>query len=172
MLSLEDAHDGDIAAAGGDKFRIELQRAARDAGVFAPHAPIEYGGHGLGMSDRAPVFEETGYSLFGPTALNIAAPDEGNVHMLAHVANTEQKQQYLAPLAHGAVARRRGVVAVARRGRRFGATVDLGVGKKCGVRAPGHRDRFAVGPAFYARWLGIRVVLDGRIHEVGRMAQR
>jgi alkylation response protein AidB-like acyl-CoA dehydrogenase len=55
------------------------------------------------MSDRAPVFEEAGYSLFGPAALNIAAPDEGNVHMLVHVANPEQKLRYLAPLAHGEV---------------------------------------------------------------------
>ncbi|MCC3314008.1 acyl-CoA dehydrogenase family protein [Nocardia africana] len=103
VLPLEDAHDGDITAAGGDTFRVDLQQAAREAGVFAPHAPVEYGGHGLGMSDRAPVFEEAGYSLFGPTALNIAAPDEGNVHMLAHIANPEQKQQYLAPLARGEV---------------------------------------------------------------------
>ncbi|WP_330254119.1 acyl-CoA dehydrogenase family protein [Nocardia sp. NBC_00565] len=103
VLPLEDAHDGDITAAGGDALRVELQQAARDAGLFAPHAPVEFGGHGLGMSDRAPVFEEAGYSLFGPTALNIAAPDEGNVHMLAHIANPEQKQQYLAPLAHGEV---------------------------------------------------------------------
>ncbi len=103
VLPIEDAHDGDIAAAGGEKLRVELQRAARDAGVFAPHAPVEYGGHGLDMSNRAPVFEEAGYSLFGPTALNIAAPDEGNVHMLAHIADPEQKQQFLAPLARGEV---------------------------------------------------------------------
>lgn len=103
VLPLDDAHDGDITAAGGEKLRIELQQAARDAGVFAPHAPVEFGGHGLGMSDRAPIFEEAGYSLFGPTALNIAAPDEGNVHMLAHIADPEQKQQYLAPLARGEV---------------------------------------------------------------------
>ncbi|MEV5650986.1 acyl-CoA dehydrogenase family protein [Nocardia sp. NPDC052254] len=101
VLPVEDAHAGDIAAAGGDAVRVELQQAARDAGVFAPHAPVEFGGHGLGMSDRAPVFEEAGYSLFGPTALNIAAPDEGNVHMLAHIANPEQKQQFLEPLARG-----------------------------------------------------------------------
>ncbi|MQY17531.1 acyl-CoA dehydrogenase family protein [Nocardia macrotermitis] len=103
VLPIEDANGGDIAAAGGDKIRVEMQQAARDAGVFAPHAPIEYGGHGLGMSDRAPVFEEAGYSLFGPTALNIAAPDEGNVHMLAHIADPEQKQQFLEPLARGDV---------------------------------------------------------------------
>lgn len=101
VLPVEDAHGGDITAAGGDTVRVELQKAARDAGVFAPHAPVEYGGHGLGMVDRAPVFEAAGYSLFGPTALNIAAPDEGNVHMLAHIASDEQKQQYLAPLAAG-----------------------------------------------------------------------
>ncbi|MEV0432535.1 acyl-CoA dehydrogenase family protein [Nocardia sp. NPDC050413] len=103
VLSIEDAHDGDITAAGGDALRKELQHAAREAGVFAPHAPTEYGGHGLGMVNRAPIFEEAGYSLFGPTALNIAAPDEGNVHMLAHIADPEQKQQFLAPLARGEV---------------------------------------------------------------------
>jgi acyl-CoA dehydrogenase len=103
VLPVEDAHDGDIAAGGGERLRLELQRAARDAGIFAPHAPVEYGGHGLGMCDRAPVFEEAGYSLFGPTALNIAAPDEGNVHMLAHIADPDQKQRFLAPLARGEV---------------------------------------------------------------------
>ena len=103
VLPIEDEHGGDIAVAGGDEIRVKLQQAAKDAGVFAPHAPVEYGGHGLNMSDRAPVFEEAGYSLFGPTALNIAAPDEGNVHMLAHIANPEQQEQYLAPLAHGDV---------------------------------------------------------------------
>ncbi len=101
VLPVEDAHGGDIDAAGGDLIRLELQDAARVAGVFAPHAPMEYGGLGLDMVDRSPVFEEAGYSLFGPTALNIAAPDEGNVHMLAHVANPEQKERFLAPLAQG-----------------------------------------------------------------------
>lgn len=103
VLPVEDTHGGDITAAGGDVIRADLQKAAKAAGVFAPHAPVEYGGHGLNMSDRAPVFEAAGYSLFGPTALNIAAPDEGNVHMLAHIASDEQKQQFLAPLAAGDV---------------------------------------------------------------------
>ncbi|MGW1738740.1 acyl-CoA dehydrogenase family protein [Nocardia sp. NPDC001965] len=101
VLPVEDDNRGDIAAAGGDDIRVTLQEQAREAGVFAPHAPVEYGGHGLSMSDRAPVFEEAGYSLFGPTALNIAAPDEGNVHMLAHIADPEQKARYLEPLARG-----------------------------------------------------------------------
>ncbi|MCQ4122230.1 acyl-CoA dehydrogenase family protein [Rhodococcus tibetensis] len=103
VLPVEDEHGGDITAAGGDALRVELQKAAKEAGVFAPHAPVEYGGHGLNMTDRTPVFEEAGYSLFGPIALNIGAPDEGNVHMLAHIASAEQKEQFLAPLAHGDV---------------------------------------------------------------------
>lgn len=103
VIPVDDAHDGDITAAGGDELRVRLQTAAKDAGVFAPHAPVEYGGHGLGMSDRAPVFEAAGYSLFGPAALNIQSPDEGNLHMLAHIGSAEQKAQYLAPLARGEV---------------------------------------------------------------------
>ncbi|MQY25971.1 acyl-CoA dehydrogenase family protein [Nocardia aurantia] len=103
VLPIEDRHHGDIAAAGGDGVRKDLQQAAKEAGVFAPHAPLEYGGLGLGMSDRAPVFEEAGYSLFGPAALNIAAPDEGNLHLLAHVASPEQRHEFLAPLAAGDV---------------------------------------------------------------------
>ncbi|WP_280339539.1 acyl-CoA dehydrogenase family protein [Nocardia neocaledoniensis] len=103
VVPLDDANDGDIAAAGGDALRRDLQQQAKAAGIFAPHAPVEFGGLGLGMSDRAPVFEEAGYSLFGPTALNIAAPDEGNVHMLAHIADPAQREQFLAPLARGDV---------------------------------------------------------------------
>ncbi|MEQ3549872.1 acyl-CoA dehydrogenase family protein [Pseudonocardia nematodicida] len=101
VLPLDDEYDGDIAAAGGEGARVRLQDAARDAGVFAPHAPVELGGHGLGMTDRAAVFEEAGYSLFGPLALNIAAPDEGNVHLLAEVATAAQRQEFLTPLALG-----------------------------------------------------------------------
>lgn len=86
-----------------DAVRRDLQAAAREAGVFAPHVATEFGGQGLGMSDRAPVFEEAGYSLLGPLALNIAAPDEGNMHMLEIVADEGQKERYLRPLATGEV---------------------------------------------------------------------
>ncbi|MCR1786322.1 acyl-CoA dehydrogenase family protein [Nocardioides carbamazepini] len=103
VLPLDDEHDGDITAAGGDEVRVTLQAAARAAGVFAPHAPVELGGLGLNLVDRAPVFEEAGYSLFGPLALNIAAPDEGNVHLLDQVAVGSQRDRFLAPLARGQV---------------------------------------------------------------------
>ncbi|GAB18828.1 putative acyl-CoA dehydrogenase [Gordonia effusa NBRC 100432] len=103
VLPVEDRFAGDITAAGGDDIRRELNTAAKAAGVFAPHAPIEYGGAGLSMSDRAPVFAAAGYSTFGPIALHIGAPDEGNVHMLAHIATDAQRDEFLAPLATGDV---------------------------------------------------------------------
>ncbi len=102
-LPLDDEHDGDIEAAGGESARATLQAGARAAGVFAPHAPVDCGGLGLGMVERVPVFEEAGYSLFGPLALNIAAPDEGNIHLLDQVATPGQRERYLQPLAHGRV---------------------------------------------------------------------
>jgi acyl-CoA dehydrogenase len=86
-----------------DGVRRHLQDAAREAGVFAPHVGTEYGGHGLDMLGRAAVFEEAGYSLLGPLALNIAAPDEGNMHMLEAIATPEQRERYLRPLAMGEV---------------------------------------------------------------------
>jgi len=99
VIPLEEEHRG-LASA---EVRAELQRAAIRAGLFAPHVPAEYGGLGLDMRNRAPVFEEAGYSLLGPLALNIAAPDEGNMHLLEAVARPEQKERYLRPLAAGEI---------------------------------------------------------------------
>jgi acyl-CoA dehydrogenase len=101
VLPVEDRHDGDVVAAGGDRLRAELQAQAREAGLLAPHVTPEYGGLGLGMVDRAAVFEAAGRGLFGPMALNVNAPDEGNMHLLEQVADPDQKERFLRPLARG-----------------------------------------------------------------------
>jgi len=106
VLPIDDEHDGDVQAAGGDALRTRLQDLARSAGVLAPHAPVDCGGLGLNMEARAPIFEAAGRSLFGPLALNINAPDEGNIHLLDHVATAAQRRQYLEPLARGRCGRR------------------------------------------------------------------
>jgi len=103
VIPAEDESDGDVEVAGGEQLRLELQEKARLAGIFAPHAPRAYGGLGLNMEQRASVFESAGRSLFGPMALNINAPDEGNLHLLDRVASDRQKERYLAPLAQGEV---------------------------------------------------------------------
>jgi alkylation response protein AidB-like acyl-CoA dehydrogenase len=84
-----------------DTFRRELNAHAANAGLLAPHVGPDYGGLGLNNVGRAIVFEEAGYSLLGPLAMNIFAPDEGNMHLLEAVATAEQKDRWLRPLARG-----------------------------------------------------------------------
>jgi acyl-CoA dehydrogenase len=84
-----------------EELRRELQAEARAAGVFAPQVARELGGLGLDMRGLAVVLEEAGYSLLGPQAMNCAAPDEGNMHLLSVVATPEQRERYLVPLAAG-----------------------------------------------------------------------
>jgi alkylation response protein AidB-like acyl-CoA dehydrogenase len=47
------------------------------------------------------LFEEAAYSPLGPTAMNIHAPDEGNIHLMEVVATEAQKDRWLRPLVHG-----------------------------------------------------------------------
>jgi acyl-CoA dehydrogenase len=84
-----------------DELRVDLVAAAKAAGLLSPHVGKAYGGLGLGHIAKAIVFEEAGYSMLGPVALNIAAPDEGNMHLLEVVADDEQKERFLRPLAEG-----------------------------------------------------------------------
>ena len=86
-----------------DAFRRELNALAEKAGLLAPHVGREYGGLGLGHVGRAIVFEEAGYSVLGPLAMNLSAPDEGNMHLLEAVATEAQKQRWLRPLAEGKI---------------------------------------------------------------------
>ena len=102
VLPVEDAQRGSVHSVP-EEMRRALQDAAREGGVFGPHVDPRFGGLGLTMCDRAPVFEAAGHSLFGPLALNCAAPDEGNVHLLEHIATTDQQERYLGPLATGKI---------------------------------------------------------------------
>ena len=65
-----------------EEFRRELVALAAAEGLVAPHVGVEYGGLGLSHVGKAVVFEEAGYSLLGPVAMHIFAPDEGNMHLL------------------------------------------------------------------------------------------
>ncbi len=86
-----------------EALRRELLAAAREVGLVAPHLPPAYGGRGLDHVSRAIVFEAAGYSPLGPTAMNIMAPDEGNMHLLLEAATAAQKERWLVPLAAGEI---------------------------------------------------------------------
>ncbi len=98
VIPLEgDPHQG--AHGPDDLLRAELIERARRAELLTPHVAPEYGGLGLSHVERAVVFEEAGTSLLGPVALNVFAPDEGNMHLLEAVATHAQKERWLRPLA-------------------------------------------------------------------------
>jgi acyl-CoA dehydrogenase len=82
-----------------EDLRAELQDEAKRAGIFGPQLSEELGGLGLDHRGTAVILEECGYSLLGPQALNCAAPDEGNMHMLDLIASPAQRERYLVPLA-------------------------------------------------------------------------
>jgi len=82
--------------------REQVVGLARKAGLLTPHASREMGGLGLSHIAKAVVFEEAGYSWLGPTALNIHAPDEGNIHLMEEVATPAQKERWLRPQVQGA----------------------------------------------------------------------
>ncbi|WP_423459412.1 acyl-CoA dehydrogenase family protein [Ottowia sp. VDI28] len=84
-----------------EELRRELIGRARAAGLLTPHASKEMGGLGLSHIAKAVVFEEAGYSCLGPTALNIHAPDEGNIHLMEEVGTHEQKERWLRPQVAG-----------------------------------------------------------------------
>jgi len=86
-----------------DELRRELVALARAEGLLSPHAPVEYGGLGLDHRGMAVFFEAAGYSLLGPLAFNIQAPDEGNANLLHKVASAEQKERWLRPLVAGEI---------------------------------------------------------------------
>ena len=78
----------------------ELRDAARAEGVLTPH--IRAGRH-LSHRGTALVLRASGLSPLGPIAVNVAAPDEGNMYLLGRVATAEQQQRFLRPLVEGRV---------------------------------------------------------------------
>jgi acyl-CoA dehydrogenase len=92
--------DSRCAAHGpSDELVMELRDRARAAGVLTPHI-LPDGSH-LTQRETALVLRKSGLSPLGPIACNTAAPDEGNMYLLGHVASPEQKVRFLAPLIAG-----------------------------------------------------------------------
>lgn len=93
-------HDPRCAAHGPTAELVaELRGKAREAGVLTPH--ILGDGNHLHHREVAIVLRAAGLSPLGPVAVNVAAPDEGNMFLLGRVASDEQKRPFLDPLVRG-----------------------------------------------------------------------
>jgi acyl-CoA dehydrogenase len=78
-----------------------LREKAKAIGLWAPQMPVERGGMGLSTIGMAAVYEEMNRSIFGPVAINCAAPDDGNMFLLNRVGTEAQKQKWLQPIIDG-----------------------------------------------------------------------
>ncbi|WP_431981851.1 acyl-CoA dehydrogenase family protein [Streptomyces qinglanensis] len=82
----------------------ELKAEARKQELWNLFLPDEEYGAGLSNLQYAPLAEITGRSpQLAPTALNCAAPDTGNMELLAQFGSPEQRARWLVPLLAGEI---------------------------------------------------------------------
>jgi acyl-CoA dehydrogenase len=95
--------------AAGTPFRTPevlagLKQEARNRGLWNLFLPDDKDGAGLSVVDYAPIAELSGRSgAVAPEAMNCAAPDTGNMELLAMFATDEQRAAWLEPLLRGEI---------------------------------------------------------------------
>jgi acyl-CoA dehydrogenase len=82
----------------------ELKAEARSRGLWNLFLARHPQGAGLTNLQYAPLAEITGHSpALAPEALNCAAPDTGNMELLAEFGSAEQQERWLRPLLDGEI---------------------------------------------------------------------
>ncbi len=76
----------------------ELQRQARERGLWNLFLPDRRWGAGLTNLQYAPLAEISGRSPLAPEAMNCSAPDTGNMEILAQFGTPGQQERWLRPL--------------------------------------------------------------------------
>ena len=82
-----------------DDLIAEMRDLARAEGLLTPHILAD-GSH-VSHRETAMILKASGLSILGPLAVNVFAPDEGNMYLLGKAATEDQKARFLAPLIAG-----------------------------------------------------------------------
>ena len=82
-----------------------LKEKAKEAGLWNLFLPKEYGALSPGLTnlEYAPLAEIMGKKIWISEIFNCAAPDTGNMEVLARYGNDVQKEQWLTPLMNGEI---------------------------------------------------------------------
>jgi len=81
--------------------RDAVRAKVREAGLWAPHLPKEYGGMGLDFLAHAYMNEILAYARGAASLFGVVAPNSGNQHILVRYGTEEQKHKWLLPLIDG-----------------------------------------------------------------------
>ncbi|CAE7149515.1 Acad10 [Symbiodinium necroappetens] len=83
------------------ELRHEIQSKVKNANLWAPHLPQEFGGMGISFLQHAYMNEILSYSPGAASLFGVVAPNSGNQKILAKYGTPEQHEQWLKPLTEG-----------------------------------------------------------------------